>query len=484
MGLASIISLSLALVVAYVAAFHAWIYLLRRQDSENLWFALAATAIAGFGLSVAMLYAAETAAAGCFWQRSMFLCSAPLLVGFLQFSFGFLEVDHPRVRIAALVFAAIAVPITLFTDWVFTSDPVARQVDWLSLEWTESSMSPFGQIFMSGYFVFFVYLIGLYAKHLRTGSTDVRTLLGTLLIWFVAALNDAAVGMGLHEAPYFLGFGYLAIVVGISSILVRRFVHSVDELADLNETLHERVESRSEDLREKEVQLAHGERLAAIGTLAASVAHEINNPIAFVHSNLNRLEELWAKPEAEEDVTEILQECREGTERVRLIVSDLLSLARRSDRRSEAVDLHEVISSVLPVVRKYARHRAQLETELRGVPRLLGDPLLLGQVVLNLVMNALQAIPEGEPERNRVGIATFFDGKSVWLRVEDTGPGIPEEVRERIFDAFYTTKPDGTGLGLAVTHQIVTRHHGELEVETGPSGTRIVVRFPERALVD
>jgi signal transduction histidine kinase len=312
----------------------------------------------------------------------------------------------------------------------------------------------------------------------------VRTLLGTLVIWFVAALNQAAVGMGLHEAPYFLGFGYLAIVVGISSILVRRFVHSVDELADLNETLHERVESRSEDLREKEVQLAHGERLAAIGTLAASVAHEINNPIAFVHSNLNRLEELWAKPEAEEDVTEILQECREGTERVRLIVSDLLSLARRSDRRSEAVDLHEVISSVLPVVRKYARHRAQLETELRGVPRLLGDPLLLGQVVLNLVMNALQAIPEGEPERNRVGIATFFDGKSVWLRVEDTGPGIPEEVRERIFDAFYTTKPDGTGLGLAVTHQIVTRHHGELEVETGPSGTRIVVRFPERALAD
>jgi signal transduction histidine kinase len=180
-------------------------------------------------------------------------------------------------------------------------------------------------------------------------------------------------------------------------------------------------------------------------------------------------------------VEEILLECREGTERVRGIVSDLLSLARRGDGRTDEVDLHEVIASVLPVVRKFARYRAALVTDLRGVPRLRGDARLLGQVVLNLVMNALQAIPEGSAERNRVCISTSLADGAAWLEVSDTGPGIPAEHRARIFDPFFTSKPDGTGLGLAVTQQIVLRHHGRIHVESDDRGTRMRVEFPAAA---
>ncbi len=482
MSLASALALSAALVVLYVACFHVWIWYLRPSERENLWLGVAAGAIAWVGFTSSRLYASQSLDEGIFWQRAMIVSSIPLIFGFFRFTFTLLGLERPRVERLGVAYASSAVALAIFTDWLFTGEVVVRRVPVLQMEWVESTLHPFGQAFLSGYVVAFAYLIALYGRHLRTGSAEVRTLFATVCLWFLAALSDMGVAMGLHQAPLLLAYGYLAIVLGISSILVRRFVRSADTLAELNETLHERVEARTEELRQKELQLAHGERLATIGTLAASVAHEINNPIAFVQSNLNRLEELWRKPEASEDVEEILLECREGTERVRGIVSDLLSLARRGDGRTDEVDLHEVIASVLPVVRKFARYRAALVTELRGVPKLRGDGRLLGQVVLNLVMNSLQAIPEGHLERNRVHISTWFEDGSAWLAVSDTGPGIPEEHRARIFDPFFTSKQDGTGLGLAVTQQIVLRHHGRIHVESDDTGTRMRVEFPEAAL--
>jgi signal transduction histidine kinase len=482
MSPASTLSLSLALVVAYVAAFHAWIALLRRKDRENLWFALAAGAIAVFGFSAAMLYDSRTVEEGLLWQQAMLATSVPLVLGFFRFTCSFLGVERPWATRAALALALVNNGLAWATPWVFTGEASLRHVDAIGLAWTESHIHPVGHAIMASYFLAFAYLIFLYARNLHVSPGEVRTLLVTVCIWCGAGLSDAAVSVGLYEAPYLLAFGYLAIVLGISSILIRRFVRSMDEIEHLNATLHERVEARSAELRQKELQLAHGERLATIGTLAASVAHEINNPIAFVHSNLNRLEEIWDKAEASEDVTEILEECREGTERVRLIVSDLLSLSRRGDRGPVAVDLHEVISSTLPVVRKYARERAHLAVDLRGVPKVRGDVLLLSQVVLNLVMNALQALPQGSANRNRVSVSTSFEDGAVWLRVADNGPGIPLEVRERMFDPFYTTKSEGTGLGLAVTHQIVERHGGDLHVESDGSGTSMAVRFPPEVL--
>jgi signal transduction histidine kinase len=484
MSLPSALACSAALVVLYVACFHVWIWYLRPSERENLWLGVAAAAIAGFGACAGMLYASETVTEGVFWQRAMMVTSIPLVLGFFRFTSCFLGIEGRRAEAFWLGYAVLAAAIAVRTDWMFDGAATLRSVPLLGMAWVESGLRPFGQLMMAGYLPAFVHLIGRYGKHLHAGATEVRTLFVTVCLWFLAALSDAAVGVGLHEAPYLLAFGYLAIVLGISSIVIRRFVHSADELAHLNETLHERVEARTEELRQKELQLAHGERLATIGTLAASVAHEINNPIAFVQSNLNRLGELWRKPESSEDVEDILLECREGTERVRAIVSELLTLARRGDGRTDEVDLHEVISSVLPVVRKFARHRAALVTDLRGVPRLRGDARLLGQVVLNLLMNSLQAIPEGNAERNRVSVSTWLENGAAWLAVSDTGPGIPAEHRARIFDPFFTSKPDGTGLGLAVSQQIVLRHHGRIHVQTDDTGTRMLVEFPEAALAE
>jgi signal transduction histidine kinase len=341
-------------------------------------------------------------------------------------------------------------------------------------------MSPLGAFASAGLVAFFLYWVAPYGRSRHRTDPAVRPLLAPCFLWLSFGVNDFLVSLGLYEAPYLLVYGYLALVVGISLVLVRRFVDTMDEVERLAGNLHVLVEARSAELRQKDLQLAQGEKMAAIGTLAAGIAHEINNPMAFVTSNLNRLEELWLKPEDAEDVEAILAECREGTARVRAIVSNLLQVARRGEGRSERVDLCGVVRSVLPIVQHEARFRAELRAELSPVSAVTGDAGLLGQVVLNLVLNALQSIVEGAPSRNRVVISTCEAGGLVQLRVEDTGSGIPSDVLPKIFDPFFTTKESGrgTGLGLAISYQIVSQHGGRIDVESSRSGSRFTVELP------
>jgi signal transduction histidine kinase len=269
-------------------------------------------------------------------------------------------------------------------------------------------------------------------------------------------------------------------VVVISGVLVGRLVQSMDDAEHLASNLHQLVEERTAELRQKDLQLAQGEKMAAIGTLAAGIAHEINNPMAFVTSNLNRLAELWRKPEQASDVEEIMAECREGTARIRDIVSNLLQVTRQSEGRIEPVDLCRVVRQVLPILQQEARFRAQLRTQLAPVPPVTGDAGLLGQVVLNLALNALHAIQEGAPLDNEVVVSTALEAGRVLLRVRDTGSGIAPEAIPKIFDPFFTTKESGkgTGLGLAISYRIVSQHRGTIHVESGECGSLFTVSLP------
>ncbi|MBW2385906.1 MAG: HAMP domain-containing histidine kinase [Deltaproteobacteria bacterium] len=143
------------------------------------------------------------------------------------------------------------------------------------------------------------------------------------------------------------------------------------------------------------------------------------------------------------------------------------------------MDLRQVVASALPMVSAEARDRANLVSELGEVPPVLGDERQLGQIVINLVMNALQAIPRGAPLANRVTVTTRTQGDDVALIVSDTGPGIPEDILPRVFDPFFTTKAgEGTGLGRAVTQQLVSRHRGQIQLDNTPNGTTALVTLP------
>jgi signal transduction histidine kinase len=271
-------------------------------------------------------------------------------------------------------------------------------------------------------------------------------------------------------------------VLAFTATRIRRFVAAMTQAEARALLLERMVEQRTQALREKELQLANGERFAAAGTLAAGLAHEINNPVAFVLANLNHLQSLRKEDDSAAEIEEVLLETQDGVARLRGIVDELLRLARTGERGGEPVDLAKVVGSALRMVRHEASEKVRVEAALAPVPPVLGDSGLLGQVVLNLLQNAIHAlVAAGRPGCVRVVLAPA--GERVELCVEDDGPGIPEHVAPRIFEPFFTTKAQGqgTGLGLAVTREIVSRHGGTIDVETGSAGTRFRVSLPAAA---
>lgn len=231
------------------------------------------------------------------------------------------------------------------------------------------------------------------------------------------------------------------------------------------------------DLTErKQIQgrLMEADRMAALGTLSTGLAHEMNNPLAYIISNLSflqqELEDLGRQIGQDRvgELLEVLQETNEGVNRVRIIVSKFKLFSRGQDDKVTTVSLRPAVESVLELLRAELRHRATVVKELEEVPLVLGSEARLGQVILALVMNAAQAITPGQSEHNQVRVVLRSSGERVLLEVHDTGCGIPPEVRSRIFDPFFTTKPvgEGTGLGLSICHSIVTGLGGEITVES------------------
>jgi two-component system cell cycle sensor histidine kinase/response regulator CckA len=216
------------------------------------------------------------------------------------------------------------------------------------------------------------------------------------------------------------------------------------------------------------------ERLLAVGTLAAGVAHEINNPLAVVMSNLEWVSEQLAGRDAPPELQGLegpIGEAREAAARVRTIVGDLKLLSRAEDERAASVQLTTVLDSAARMAWNEVRHRARFVREYGELPPVHGSAARLGQVFLNLIINAAQAIPEGNADAHEIRLcARALSHGRVLVEVKDSGGGIPASVIARIFDPFFTTKPPGvgTGLGLTICHRIVTSLGGQIEVESAP----------------
>jgi signal transduction histidine kinase len=480
-GPASVLNLSFAILSAAAAAFNLWIWRERRREPAHLWLAVAAGAVAVISVGRAGFYEGTSLAEVDLWQRLMFAASAPLIVGFLRFSFCFLGAWNRAVDRIGLGVGLAGAVCALGTPWILDDTAHPKVVPWFAQPYLEAGLDPLGLFFFFIYGALFVYIIWLYGRHLGRVEDHPIAIFATLCVWAMLATNDMAVTLGLYSGIYVLGLGYAAFWAAFSAILVRRFVRSSEDVERWAQTLQRLVDERTAELRERELQLADGQRLATLATLAASCAHELNNPAAYVTSSLNRLSEL-AKREGAEDAAEfdeILGECREGVERIRSVVGELIALARRSDGEREPVDVARVVEGALGVARGEARFRAEIVAALQPVPRVLGDARLLGQVALQLLLNGIEAAVSGASGRPRVGVETSFEDGSVWLVVRDNGPGIPEALRPRLFDPLFArgerVRP---GLGLAVTHQIVTSHGGRIDVESGADGTTIVVELP------
>ena len=265
------------------------------------------------------------------------------------------------------------------------------------------------------------------------------------------------------------------------------------------------------EARHREADTLHREKLASVGVLAAGIAHEINNPLAFVLGNhrylAQRLSDLEASmaahrshvPQAElaameselsslgvsdlfPDIRSLLDDSLEGLERVRRIVGDLRLFARKDPEAPGELDVRGLVESAVGMAAPAVRMRATLLTEIaEDLPAPVGWNGLLGQAILNLVVNAAQAIPEGDPAGNRVEVRAWIEAGALRISVRDTGAGIAPEIRTKLFTPFFTTKSprEGTGLGLAIAYDAVRRHGGRIEVDSDPGrGSTFTIVLP------
>ena len=289
----------------------------------------------------------------------------------------------------------------------------------------------------------------------------------------------------------------------------RELYHSYQEL---QQSLTE-LEQAHTDVQLKQDQLVQSEKMASLGILSAGVAHEINNPLAFVFSNVNSLshavqqfrtyfsliesnvlsseEPLTPEQRQEiqkfakdadieflfEDCTELVEETVEGIQRVKGIVSGLQAFARADSGDMESVDINLCVQNTLKIANGKLKQGCVIEEQLGELPEIKGFPGKIGQVILNLLVNAGQAVSES----GKIVISTQLDGPVVSISVEDDGCGMAKDVIDNIFTPFFTTKPvgTGTGLGLSVSHGIVDEHGGEIVVQSEPGrGTRFTVKLP------
>lgn len=298
-----------------------------------------------------------------------------------------------------------------------------------------------------------------------------------------------------------------------------RLKAATHQLEEANQVLEARIDERTSTLRDTvrrmeltQSQLLQSEKMAAIGQLAAGVAHEINNPVGFVNSNLGSLRKYVAQllkvidvydevytslPEADDkrkrleqarkeadidylrqDITDLLDESAHGLSRVKKIVQDLKDFSHVDEAELQEADLNVGLESTLNVVWNEIKYKATVDKHYGDLPLVTCVSSQINQVFMNLLVNAAQAI-DGQ---GKITLTTGGDAERVWIEVADTGKGMSPEVQKRIFEPFFTTKPvgKGTGLGLSISWDIIVKKHGgALTVESQPgAGTRFRIELP------
>jgi len=308
------------------------------------------------------------------------------------------------------------------------------------------------------------------------------------VLFGVDLLGVIAVGRKLSGDRFTPDDRQLLLTLANQSSIAIENARAFDEIAKLNETLEARVEERTQELRETQTLLLQSEKMRTLGQLVAGVAHELNNPIGFVHANLKLLEEYVDKlaaaqsagqdtSRAREAIAKLLARSREGTDRVKKIVADLRTFSRMDQAELQEADLNSEIDRTLTLMEPRCRNCIEIERDFEALPRVRCHAGQLNQVFMNLLMNACDALGD----HGHIRVRTRASDGRVRLEFEDDGPGIPASVRDRVFEPFFTTKPvgQGTGLGLSLSHGIVERHGGRIWCESEEGvGARFVIELP------
>jgi signal transduction histidine kinase len=494
-GRAPFMEVAIAVVVLFAGLLHLQLWWRRRERSEYLWFGLATVS---FGLSVVVEMGNNATGVFDYWPhlaRTPQLLKALAVSGITVFVFRILDRTMP-VWMKGLVAVVLALATALVASVYY--EPVYAFV---SKAW------------LLGVVAGALSLVGFVVVDAWRGNADARTLALGLLTLFACGVFDATSSLFDLRFQATAQYGFLFAAGSMALTLSNRFARAYADLDALNAELELKVATRNAELEERgaelqernaeiearntellatQTHLVQAEKMAALGTVVAGVAHELRDPVNFMATGVVPLRRDAAKvlsripaealdrkgQRVVQRVDKLLDAVENGAGRIVAIVESLRSFSRQDDADAVEADLHEGLDATL-VLLEGRRKGAEVEVtrDYADLPRVRCHATQLEQVWMNLLVNAIQASESGDT----ITVSTRRDAQYVTVAIADTGCGIPEELRERIFDPFFTTKDvgEGTGLGLSILHGIVRNHAGTITVESEVGeGTAFTVRLP------
>ena len=363
---------------------------------------------------------------------------------------------------------------------MLTDEVMGFQVSWLGLHYELAQATTLGALSFVVFIATVVVAMVLYRHGARRGARDVLLHLVAMGAILVAAVNDSLVASGVLHTPLLLSLAFIGTVGAIGGAFTNDFVASARELERLSTELETRIAKRTSELLEAESALLRAEKLAAVGQLAAGVAHEINNPAGALAANLAYLSEGVVRGRLPPDARECLAESEEAVARIAKIVAQLLDSGLEPATTADSVRsvlLLPVVETALSMANARIGSHVTTSVDVAATLSVQADESLLVQVLVNLMVNAAQAIPKGRA--GHIAVRATKDRDRVRLAIEDNGTGMSPETERRMFEPFFTTKAhgEGTGLGLSVSLGIVRSMRGELKVRTSTAGTSVEVNL-------
>ncbi|MBM4383918.1 MAG: hypothetical protein FJ091_11175 [Deltaproteobacteria bacterium] len=459
------------------AVFNLWVFWMRPRDPAHLWLGVMSLGVVWLSGAFAASYQAHTLESAQAWVTSATVGTLPFAVAMQRFSELFAGIRNLVLR-AAIPYLAIGVCIALAAPQLyFTGNAIEVRAEGLVSAYLVPELSLAATVFLAP----FAIVVGVQLHAFRRAAPTIHggALISAALMAFGACLvNDLCVVLGTHWAPFLspLGFGLFSGAFG--AVLLRRLVRSQRHLERSAAELNALIDARTEELRRKDLELAHGARLSTLGALAGGIAAQIESPLAEVAGHVKILRDAWHAPSRRDAAREPLAHAQRGIERIRIVVAELLQLARREQGATGRHDLAAIVARVLPVASYELTRRARLHTSLASAPPVHGDSAMLAQITLHLIVGAIQASPEsGDGPTPVVSIETGEREGHAYLAVTDNGAPLSTAAGAGLFDPATRLDGDSRTASYAVTRQLVERHGGAFAIESTAAGNRVVVEF-------
>ena len=450
-----------------LALLHFRVWLARRDERAILYFSVSAIATAAVSLMEYRVSHSETTAQYTAYVRWTFIPLWFQLVFLIWFVWVFFGTGRKWLALSSVGLWTLTVIINFWPgqgNLVYKTMTGLRAVEFGGENFVvaEGVENPWNAVNYLGTLLMLVFVLDASIALWRRGGRRRAVVVGGGIVFFfvVAAGHCGLIESGHLEMPYMIGFSYLAIVIAMSSELTRDLLHAAEVSRQLQQSEVKAAQHRAE--------LAHLTRVTTLSELAASLAHELNQPLTAILSNANAAQRfLNADPVDMDEVRDILKDIAEEDERASEIISRMRAMMKKGEAEMKPRDLNAKIREVLVLLHgDLVARNISLSFELSPrLPLVNGDRVQLEQVLLNLILNGCDAMSVNAPGERRLIIQTGREGGLVRVSVVDRGVGLAPELLEQIFEPFYSTKPNGLGLGLPICRSIITAHGGRLWAE-------------------